>query len=615
MSSRTEKILAMCNKKVIVEKNNDWKFQDIIENAEFIVLGDDENVDLQYTCENVSFVINEDRDINREEYRHEIIEKGSQNVNEVHNDDEGQDENVDENPIEVEYEHPWGQDVSEENNQTEIENEDTSEVEIEEESRIETEEIQEKESLTETEEIQDKDTDTSVSSRGTKRKLNKKLRMEGKQYLGFRRPKNQKLTYQDIERHPRIMGAACTSKTCKKSQKRMCNNITELDRKKIFHSFWTNLTSWGQKKVYVANLVIKRETQRRTSEAENSRRSSSLFYHLNIGENRIPVCKNMFLKTLGLKEWTVKNWVDKSAYGISVPSQTSTRLPRSKNKENVKFLSTFLESLPKLPSHYCRKETKKMYLEQTFTSFADLYKIYQEHCKNSGQVALSRNTLMKYVNKMNIGIFSPRKDQCDLCVQFEAGNLEQDTWEKHRRNKERAQQEKNNDKQMAHLSECYVICIDLQAVKTCPSLQASSLYFKSKLCCHNFTAFDLKTKDATCYWFDETNCDLQASTFASLLIDFLVRKYLQDLSNIKPIVIFSDGCTYQNRNAVLANALLHLSYQYKIVIIQKFLVKGHTNMECDSVHATIENKLKNKTISVPNDYHRITIESRINPKP
>ena len=37
-------------------------------------------------------------------------------------------------------------------------------------------------------------------------------------------------------------------------------------------------------------------------------------------------------------------------------------------------------------------------------------------------------------------------------------------------------------------------------------------------------------------------------------------------------------------------------------VIQKILEKGHTQMECDSVHTTIEKSIKNRNIYVPADY-------------
>nr|CAH7729980.1 unnamed protein product [Callosobruchus chinensis] len=323
----------------------------------------------------------------------------------------------------------------------------------------------------------------------------------------------------------------------------------------------------------------------------------------------------MFLKTLAVKEWSVRNWVEKSKYGI-VPNVTRTdRRFSSRTTQNDKVISTFLDKLPKIPSHYCRKDTKKMYLEQDFSSYSDLYKAYIEYSNEENTSPASRNTLIKWVKEMNFGIFKPRKDLCDTCFEYESGNLDPAEWEKHRKSKDRAQKEKSNDKEKADNGLLHVVTVDLQAVKTCPYLSASSLYFKTKLVCHNYTVYDLSTRHCSYYWFSEIDADLQASTFASLLVDYLQRKYLQKPQSKKEIVIYSDGCTYQNRNSTIANALLSLSYEYNRTITQKFLVKGHSQMECDSVHTTIEKKLRNKKIEIPNDYHRLTEASRHKPFP
>lgn len=78
--------------------------------------------------------------------------------------------------------------------------------------------------------------------------------------------------------------------------------------------------------------------------------------------------------------------------------------------------------------------------------------------------------------------------------------------------------------------------------------------------------------------------------------------------------LYSDGCTYQNRNNIMSNALLHLAIETKITIYQKFLVRDHTQMECDSVHATIEKKLKNRKIVSPSNYVQISEETRTTPE-
>jgi hypothetical protein len=102
----------------------------------------------------------------------------------------------------------------------------------------------------------------------------------------------------------------------------------------------------------------------------------------------------------------------------------------------------------------------------------------------------------------------------------------------------------------------------------------------------------------TCYFWHEAEGDLTANTFASCITD-----YVENLDErIEEVIMYSDGCTYQNRNAVLANALLNVSHEKNIRIVQKILEKGHTQMEVDNVHSVIEKKLRNKPIYSPQNY-------------
>lgn len=143
----------------------------------------------------------------------------------------------------------------------------------------------------------------------------------------------------------------------------------------------------------------------------------------------------------------------------------------------------------------------------------------------------------------------------------------------------------------------------MQSVKICPSLNASALYYKTKLLCHNFTIFDINGKHKPkCYWFYETQADLSANTFASCVLDYLNAICIDNT----PVILWSDGCTAQNRNSIFSNALLSFSHERNIQITQKFLEKGHTQMEVDSVHSIIERAIKNKPIHLPSDYIRYT---------
>ena len=81
--------------------------------------------------------------------------------------------------------------------------------------------------------------------------------------------------------------------------------------------------------------------------------------------------------------------------------------------------------------------------------------------------------------------------------------------------------------------------------------------------------------------------------------------YLESLPNIvKEVTIFSDCCGGQNRNQNLTAALIHAvnTIPHLEVITQKFLETGHTNMECDSMHAAISHAKKTTDVYVPSEY-------------
>ncbi|RVE41537.1 hypothetical protein evm_013814 [Chilo suppressalis] len=159
-------------------------------------------------------------------------------------------------------------------------------------------------------------------------------------------------------------------------------------------------------------------------------------------------------------------------------------------------------------------------------------------------------------------------------------NVREEDYQRHIQLKNLARSEKTNDKELAKCGKIHTLTADLQAVKLCPSLSASALYFKTKLAVHNFTVYNLGTNEVTCYWFDETACDLKATTYASFFVDYL-RNLLSE--NLKDVVIWTDGCTAQNRNAVVSNALLRLAMDKNVTITQKYLEKGHTQMEYASL--------------------------------
>lgn len=177
--------------------------------------------------------------------------------------------------------------------------------------------------------------------------------------------------------------------------------------------------------------------------------------------------------------------------------------------------------------------------------------------------------------------------------------------------KNEAREAKGKDK----VSENRVFCMDMQAVLLSPKSNTSALYFKIKLMVHNFTIFDMKLNEGYCFVWHEAAGGVTSDNYSSIICSFIINNVLGDLKPNQNIILYSDGCAAQNRNVTLSNALLNLAIQYNITLEQKYLERGHTQMEADHMHSLIERKLRNTNINVPADYVAICLQARQNPSP
>ena len=425
--------------------------------------------------------------------------------------------------------------------------------------------------------------------------IQKRRRMRGQSYLG--RKKNEFINIEE-----RKMEGRCLAEACRKSSKLHCTEIDEGKREKIFKYFWGKL-DWKERKIYVKSLVEVSDVKRRRTEAVQSLRSASLCCFLCVDGRRLRVCQRMFLSTLGIKQWSVLKWVGRRDES---PEKTARVRVRTEERD---FLKSFLLELPKVPSHYCRSSSSKMYLEPLFKSINHLHSQYKQTCAANGIQALSRQVFSNTFKELNLSLFHPKKDQCDTCCAFKAGNIEAAVWEEHCVKKDEARAEKDRDKQLAN-NTTLVACMDLQGLLLCPKLQASALYFKMKLSVHNFTIYNMASHEATNYLWHEGEGGVSANEFASCIVD-----YLETHPTYTEFILWSDGCGYQNRNLVLSNALLKFATERKKQVTQKYLQRGHTQMECDSVHSVIERKLRNRDVHVPAEYAAVIRGARSSPKP
>lgn len=450
---------------------------------------------------------------------------------------------------------------------------------------------------------------------------NKRKRERGEEYQG-RRKDDGRWVY-TIPKNERKIKERCKCKLGKNNSKLQCTKFSEENRAKLFKDFWK--MSDGEKKVYVKMLITQEEIKRPRDrkEDEKSRRSYSFSYHLQLKETKLRVCKNMFLNTLSIGESAAISWKKKNNQDEDqLPHLTGDLLGEAETgrrfsrlaifEERKRNLCLFFESLPKMESHYCRARTTKLYLEPLWTSKSQVYRLYTNSwCLEKNIEPLSLTLFLTTFDDMNLSIFAPKKDECSICVAQKVGNFDEAEYQLHQKKKVEARDEKEQDKKN---EEDKVYTMDLQSVLLCPKSTVSLLYYKMKLVVHNFTIFNVKTKDGYCFIWNETEGGVGSNEFASILSAFITEE-CKDIGLNERLIFYSDGCCGQNRNTSLSNALLKLAVEKKVTICQKFLEKGHTQMEADSMHATIERKLKNKKINVPADYVEVCLTARQNPKP
>ncbi|CAB3256002.1 unnamed protein product [Arctia plantaginis] len=419
---------------------------------------------------------------------------------------------------------------------------------------------------------------------------NKEQREKGKAYLGKKKIENK---WGFVEpKLDRKMKARCKCKLSLKGDTKInCDKISEEERQKIFDKFW-NIT-WKEKKMFVKMSSICKSKERERC-AGNSRRQNSVELYLTNSEGiRYRVCKTMFLNSLCVGEWVIKKWI--------IQDDLPKDVPKNNTKDEAKMqLRKFFDAIPKLESHYCRKNSLKLYLEPMWTSKTQLYGTYRkEFCVREKIEPLSVTTFYNMFEALNLSLYRPKKDLCDICESYKTGNVSEIDYKIHRDKKEEARNELAKDTASEH----EVLTMDLQSVLLSPRSNVSSLYYKTKLIVHNFTVFDCKRNKGYCYIWNESEGKLTSNEFSTVIIEAIEKFITQNpLESNQEIIIYSDGCTYQNRNSVLSNALLNYSMEKKVTVKQKFLEKGHTQMECDSMHSVIERAIKNKKINIPADY-------------
>ena len=149
-----------------------------------------------------------------------------------------------------------------------------------------------------------------------------------------------------------------------------------------------------------------------------------------------------------------------------------------------------------------------------------------------------------------------------------------------------------------------VVSFDLQQILPFPKLRSSKqTFYKSRMVLYNLCFFVKNTQQGYCMCWSQVEGGRGSNEIATCLKKFF-STYLADSRHV---VFYSDGCPGQNKNRAVVAALVHLAHNSRPgqIVELKFFETGHSHMDVDSVHASIERASEGAEIGTPGDWVQV----------
>ena len=406
-----------------------------------------------------------------------------------------------------------------------------------------------------------------------------------------------------------------------KKCRKMCQTfLTDDVRSKIFSEYWS-LGTHDRRLSFLSGLInsTEKKCSRTRKFDSNKNRTLTLNNFFEINGQRHSVCKDCFLKTLDEKEGFIRSVTKNKGLNISGIVNLDKRGKKSpKNKISDDRLAKVIEhinSFPSYESHYTRKLNDKKYLPSNL-NLQKMYELYKQTIDGP----VSRVIYEREFHKLKLAFKKPSVDTCHKCdvLQMQIKVAEETNHEEnllasknslnlHQSAADLAYSSKANDKVIAKndsTKKCF--SFDLQQCLPTPFLQSSVVFYKRQLWTFNLTIHDNCTGKSFNYMWHEGIAGRGANEIASCL-------YYHLKHNIQPneseITFYSDTCGGQNKNTYVSAMFLKAIQELPNIKIinHKFLVAGHTHMECDIDHSMIEKSKKksNTPIYHPHDWYQL----------
>lgn len=211
-------------------------------------------------------------------------------------------------------------------------------------------------------------------------------------------------------------------------------------------------------------------------------------YSFTLHGRRIPCCKKFLLDTLGIGkrkvEYMVKNL---SSHGTPKSDERGKNQKANATDEATnQRIREHIASFPTIPSHYCRKSSKRTFLSSNLSvhQMHEIYKNAERKAKRSPKEIGSLKVYRRIFNtEFNLAFKKPKKDLCGFCFNMGHASAKdklqlKTVYEEHILKKEECraayQREKENAKNNPLVF--HTASFDLEKVLLCPEMNVEDLY-------------------------------------------------------------------------------------------------------------------------------------------
>ena len=392
------------------------------------------------------------------------------------------------------------------------------------------------------------------------------------------------------------------------------STISEAQRELICREYYS-LPSFDMKKQFICTLVQEMPVKRSRSRSENRKmhKKVSRAYSFLVNGSGIRVCRNFFCKTLSVSFKVINTALaGKGESGAFVGSDKRIhRTPPNRiPDECIAHVKSHINQFPRVLPHYCRQNTRKEYLSPDL-NIKQMYRLYRDdYCTRLGIPPVKEHKYRHiFTHDFNLKCFTPKKDQCSLCNSYYRANEEEKLLKKiefdqHKQREKESMEEKASDKKRAVSDSSFIAAtFDLQAVLGTPHGGDCQIYYKRKLAVYNFTIFETASHQGYCYLWDETQGGRGSNEIGSSLMHYM-KSLPQTVSYVSK---FSDTCGGQNRNVYVASVMLLAVQNISNlqIIDMKFMESGHSYLEADSMHSTIEKAYRHKSVYTTREWEML----------